>query len=431
MPAINPNRYPLDYTGQASTNAVEGETVVLQTRPTRVFVPQQAPYFASSMEIVDTSTGTVLTALQWKPVLLHSVATGFTPMGKEVYIAVAIVDQAVGNNLLINYQTVGYDYVTGFENIIELLQGLNRDNRPVTWPNVIDVEEISIPNKHLHPISNTHGWEFVTAYLEELRTAILLGDKKKRDVILEYIDLAIGNSNAVASAMMAPSSTFGQHVNQLNAHGVTATLLNLQNVVNYPLATLQEALDGIRNDRYLTVSQAAQVVVNAVNGGINAHIGRTDNPHGLTKAQLLLGLVENYPIALADDINNPLVGTPKYVTNLTLGPWLTAKSTEWSSRIDTAMDGFDDSITAATVSANTAVEAAQEALETAQAALLQANRSVTRAEAGAIQASQNLLEITTAKNEVQDLYETYLVTAMAQARAEGYSAGFADGQATG
>ncbi|MGR7921936.1 phage tail-collar fiber domain-containing protein [Zobellella denitrificans] len=102
------------------------------------------------------------------------------------------------------------------------------------------------------------------------------------------------------------------HENRPLAH--TKAQVGLGNVENYPLASQAEAEAGSSSARYMTplrvkqaidklVGAATQALINTketpagAQAKVNAHANRTDNPHGVTKAQVGLGSVENYPLA--------------------------------------------------------------------------------------------------------------------------------------
>lgn len=85
-----------------------------------------------------------------------------------------------------------------------------------------------------------------------------------------------------------------------NPHAVSKQQVNLGNVENYPVATLEEAQAGVRNDRYVTPYLVKQSI-GAVSGDLGAHATDTNNPHNTTKAQVGLGSVQNYGVATAND----------------------------------------------------------------------------------------------------------------------------------
>jgi len=82
-----------------------------------------------------------------------------------------------------------------------------------------------------------------------------------------------------------------------NPHFTTKDQLNLGQVQNYPTATDEQAALGDINNAYITpYGVKLQVLATAIEP-LQAHAGRTDNPHGTTKEHLGLDLAPNYPPA--------------------------------------------------------------------------------------------------------------------------------------
>jgi hypothetical protein len=429
MSVINPNRYPVDYTGTAQTNLIENEVVVLTTNNVRVFIPDSAPYFTDSIQLVDTTTGLTLNSTQWKPYYVVQAATALTPVGKTVCIAVAITDQAVSNNLSITYQTVGGDYVTGYESILPLLQTLTADTRPVTFPNVIDSPTAYLPTQHLENINDTMGWEYVINIIDQLKMTVLLGDSVKKDAVLNYIEQSLSASDAIINAQVSPTSTFGQHVTATNnPHNVTKAQIGLGNVLNYGIAVLTDITATTPpTNLYVTADVVAAAVKNAINLGMDVHIADYNNPHGVTKAQVGLGSVLNYGIASVAELTTPDQASPKYVTNVNLNSYLTTWFSNQQASINASFTSLNSSISTASVSALTAISQAQAAQATAEEALNQGTSTLEIVQAAQLIANQNAQNITNAVTTVT----TYFTTYVAQATTNAYQAGYASGYSAG
>jgi len=78
------------------------------------------------------------------------------------------------------------------------------------------------------------------------------------------------------------------HENRPTAH--TKAQVGLGNVDNNPTASQAEAEAGAASDRFMSPLRVKQAIA-------ALHGNRTDNPHGVTKAQVGLGSVDNYPTA--------------------------------------------------------------------------------------------------------------------------------------
>lgn len=82
-----------------------------------------------------------------------------------------------------------------------------------------------------------------------------------------------------------------------NPHNVNKTQIGLFNVENYLTANADEARSGDRNDRYMTPLRTTQLVQQYVFGALTEHTANFSNPHNVTKAQVGLGLVDNFGTA--------------------------------------------------------------------------------------------------------------------------------------
>ena len=82
-----------------------------------------------------------------------------------------------------------------------------------------------------------------------------------------------------------------------NPHSVTKTQVGLGLVDNFPTATIGEAQAGAANNRFMTPLRTKQLIDQVATAALNAHLADTNNPHQVTKAQVGLGNVQNYAVA--------------------------------------------------------------------------------------------------------------------------------------
>ena len=144
----------------------------------------------------------------------------------------------------------------------------------------------------------------------------------KRYTSEEYVEAAIPekvsdhNSSTTAHNDIRESLTAGQQAisahtaRKDNPHGITKTQLGLENVdntadLNKPVSTAQTAAINAAKSEALTAAANAKsealAAANAASQGLSAHTANKENPHGVTKAQLNLGNVDN-----TSDANKPV-----------------------------------------------------------------------------------------------------------------------------
>lgn len=286
---------PLDLTGEAPTNFVGDEPVRIAAAGNRAFVPSRGAFYTRNMVLVDATSGRELVPdVDYKPV--HMVPKPSLQSGQEVCSVIFIPDTYRGGlDLKFSYHAVGDVYSLSATVIQQLLDGLDLDNRKVNWGDLIDVPEYFPPAAHLHDIGDVFGFEYLVAAVEQVRRAILLGDQAAFDEMRQYVDLQDAVLRALINQLQA---NFQEHINDKNnPHAVTKAQVGLGLVENYRIATQAEAEDGNANNLYMTPLRGRQQIQVLVGNTLTAHINNTNNPHGVTKAQVGLGSVVNNPMA--------------------------------------------------------------------------------------------------------------------------------------
>lgn len=82
-----------------------------------------------------------------------------------------------------------------------------------------------------------------------------------------------------------------------NPHETTKAQVGLGLVQNYGLASSPEASAGLVSNKYMTPVLTRTAISDQVGSAFTAHAGNSNNPHGTTKLQVGLGSVENFPPA--------------------------------------------------------------------------------------------------------------------------------------
>lgn len=258
-------QYPLDPSGVSPNNLVQNEPhALIANRTFRAIAPNYGAFFASSMQVFDAATGQKLTdGSNGTPEQYYCCEYYEQPSeryGQEIDAIVIITDPSVSNNVTINYQTLGGPYGTSAQAIIQMIEALGLDNRPVKWGDIIGKPSEFPPSKHLHDIGDVYGFEYVVHALDRIRDAIEIGDQASHDIIYAYIDAAIAAMQNTTDGIQAQLTA---HVNDFdNPHKVTASQLNAY-----------------------TIPQS-DAITNAITAALNAHTGNHNNPHQVTVSQL-------------------------------------------------------------------------------------------------------------------------------------------------
>lgn len=302
-------RYPLDGTGVSPDNLVVGEEHQLSTRAVRCVAPIYGGFFAESVLVKDFATNqTLVRGVDYVFGELFEFPTG--RYGKEIFGIIAITKPGV-TKISINYQALGGDYSYSMDAIIAMLDSLNLGERPVEWGSIINRPTMFDPATHFHDIGDVYGFEYIVHAIERLRFAVLTGDVASHDEIYRYIDkTAKLNSDATA----AVAKDLADHeADKTNPHVVTKAQVGLGVVENYATASQTDMDTGTAANLYLTPNIVAKYVTDKAVTPLNNHIGNKSNPHAVTKAQVGLGSVENYPPA-TDTIALTGTSTAHYMT---------------------------------------------------------------------------------------------------------------------
>lgn len=85
--------------------------------------------------------------------------------------------------------------------------------------------------------------------------------------------------------------------NKANPHEVNKAQVGLGLVDNFPTATVGEAQAGVANNRFMTPLRTKQLIDAVSTAALNLHLADMNNPHQTTKAQVGLGSVQNLALA--------------------------------------------------------------------------------------------------------------------------------------
>lgn len=230
--------------------------------------------------------------------------------GKEICGIILVTDPTVSNDVEVQYQALGGEYSTNMDAIINMFNEAMLD-RPVAWPDIIGKPDEFNPAAHFHDAGDIYGFEYVVNALERLRQAILTGDAASHDEILKYVDRQDADIRADMDVIQDTMTDHMSNVN--NPHNTTKAQVGLGLVENYPIATSEQAASGTGNG-YMTPALTKSVVDTAISPFVT-HVANTNNPHGVTKAQVGLGNVDNYATATQAEAQAGTV-TNKFMTPL-------------------------------------------------------------------------------------------------------------------
>ena len=271
--------YPFDPTGTNPANRIVDEVHVITpaTGNRRNFrVLKKGPFFEGNVSIVfvrpDTSIWNMVEGVDYY--FSHKFLTASKACGKEIFGSITFLNNQVQGTLRVSYNTVGGNWGATDPEYAAIMADIVNNPRTTTWEEVVDLPFQFPVIDHEWDLVDMVGMSDVVAKLDEIY-----------DVLFETSDAGIQT-----------------HINDTsNPHLVTKAQVNLGNVQNYGIATTQEMQTGTSTQAYMTPALVKAAVAFHGANLVDAHASRTDNPHQMTKAQLGLGSVDNYPTASSSE----------------------------------------------------------------------------------------------------------------------------------
>ena len=371
---IKQYKYEFDAYGTDPNNLIPDEAHTITPANGKnfaFFIPKKAPFHRRSVEIHDAITGVRLNPgtdyyFGWR---FDEIILGGAV--QPVYGAIVLNDPDKYRQVKITYQTVGGPVVLDDQEIAQLLANTLRDPRRALWTDITDVPAELPPVPHRQSTGDLIGFDAQVEVLYKIADAIAEGNVKAMQALMEHVkdhhnphkitleDLGIDElGNLVpATKEQAESGTENTHymtslrtaqycdakvipvidahkADNKNPHGVTKAQVGLGLVENFKVASVEEAEAGVANNRYMT-PETTKIMMDALIGpALNKHILDKQNPHGVTKKQVGLEHVQDYGVATSQEAGEG-TATNKYMTpsltQVAIGA-LTPKAIEFHTR---------------------------------------------------------------------------------------------------
>jgi hypothetical protein len=307
-----------------------------------------APYFRDSLRVIHRPSGHILVEGQ-DYICTHFFHDATFNTANALYGSITLLDKNLTGLLELNYQTLGGEWILDDSKILDILSNSLMNPRIVTWEQVAELPYAFPPIDHKWDLENLRNMDDVVDVLNDIAIQIqqtsdlsitdhIQNTSNPHQVTKAQVGLGNVPNFGISSLIEAVEGTSNfsfmtplrtkqlidntagvnltSHIQDTtNPHQVTKTQVGLGNVENFPIATQQEAEEGLRNDRYITPLRVKDVINKITSDLINPHIQNIANPHQVTKAQVGLGNVQNFSIATLTDVEESLSNT-LYMTPL-------------------------------------------------------------------------------------------------------------------
>lgn len=246
--------YKLDLTGNSKYNLVlqesKSRTDVVNNQ---IFIPPKGPFYQKSFKMYDKAGKLLVENEDYEFYGLMAKLTQYT--GKPVGLFVRILKDTIVDWKM-DYQVVGnFNAITN--EILNMLQSIYQDDRYVFWDNIDNKPLWFIPEIHRHDLAyDIFGFTDLVRELNRVATYVA-ATSSATDFMLEsfqeHLEVYINGYKEVLTKIL------DRHINnKMDAHGVNKGSLGLGNVANVRVATLEETLDGTRDDLRVSVYNAAK-----------------------------------------------------------------------------------------------------------------------------------------------------------------------------
>jgi hypothetical protein len=211
-------------------------------------------------------------------------AAGMKETGFEICSVIVILNPRVTQEVFINASMVGGKYCDVTPAIADMSAGLLNPTRNPTYRNITGKPDTFEVGGHLHAMWELYGFEGMVEAIDRITIAKLSISARTYQDIRLGFDTRMDVLDLEFDTLLL---TLQQHMAADNPHRVTKTQVGLSDVVNYPIVSSAEATTRGFNSqqRYLTVQRFKQMIDVNFSTDLTAHIARTDNPHRVTAAQ--------------------------------------------------------------------------------------------------------------------------------------------------
>ncbi|MCY8493779.1 phage baseplate upper protein [Bacillus inaquosorum] len=182
--------------------------------------------------------------------------------------------------------------------------------------------------------------EYYIEQFEDLKEAVetIVEELQEKFSNLDNVETKAG-AQAKADAVQANLDTHA--TNKANPHAVTKTQVGLANVTNDKQATKTE-FDLHVDDEIKHITNTERLNWNATQGKVDSHVTRTDNPHGVTKAQVGLDKVDNVQQASKTAFDTHNADSIRHVVQADKDKWNGSQIYKITSDTGTQLFGLAD-----------------------------------------------------------------------------------------
>lgn len=278
------SKYPLDLTGRNPTNLVAGERKLLLNRgntPFRVVSFDNGGFYANTLTVFDRNGKRLIRGQDYIATYKHVDISDYT--GLEVLSAIVILNHSLEQSVTIGAQLVGSDLAFSLdaeEETIAYLEKLPANEVP-KWGGLIGDYPQWQPGELQEERWERHHYGYLNESIERIVATLVGGDGEVEDQVRRQIrEKYLHFIGSIVTNTL-------KHINDTNKpHAITKNLVGLGSVANYGVASVEVAIQGTRNDVYLTPMTVLEMAKVFGTNPLEQHINHLYTAHSPTAAQI-------------------------------------------------------------------------------------------------------------------------------------------------
>lgn len=243
--------YPFDPTGQAASNRIVDEQIIVNSPGDRLFhftLPKFAPFFEEGAELkLRTLDGSIIPLTNKVDYYFsHKFMEATLATMHPVWGSITFLRRDIVGTLLFTYQTLGGEWTVDYQKILEIMVNTSVNPRITTWEQVTDRPREFPVIDHPWNLVDMVGWSDVVDVLERFLNA--------------YIASLDPNTGGGSSAIIYA------HINNfLNPHRTTADQVGAfsKEEINAILADYRKKTDPVTDSERLNGKTYGQVMADA------------------------------------------------------------------------------------------------------------------------------------------------------------------------
>ena len=204
------NKYPFDSTAESPTNFFQDERHVIEPDGYKTRVVRAGPFYSETLVVRTPSSIEPLE--RGKDYLVKYLFEDATlKTGKEVHIAISMVDPNWHGELLISGQVVGGMYSSLYPTVVDVVNGIRKNYENVDYNDLTNLPTAFPPVSHPHHVNDLTGMETLIEAVRENNRAMngsLLFDTRPLERLIRQ---SVNRTDRIQRQPFEGSTYVGRH----------------------------------------------------------------------------------------------------------------------------------------------------------------------------------------------------------------------------